>query len=63
MGCIGVKPTAKMTPNVKMKAMLAELLGKLPDRSYSAAVAATSAIEIDIPKQEPRNIFLRPTTS
>ena len=63
MGCIGVNATANTTPNTKMNAMLAELLGTLPDFSYSAAVAATTASAIDMPMQELINIFRRPTIS
>jgi hypothetical protein len=60
---MGVKATAKMTPKMKMNAMLAELLGTLPVFSYWAAVAATTARAIDIPIQDPISILRRPTIS
>lgn len=63
MGCIGVNPTAKTTPKIKINAMLAELEGVLPERSYSAAVAATIASAIDILRHEPISILRLPTTS
>jgi hypothetical protein len=47
----------------EMKAMLAELLGTLPDFVYSAAVAATLASATDIPRSEPMRILRRPTMS
>lgn len=63
MGCIGVKATAKMTPKMKMNAMLAELLCWLYERSYSAAVPATMASATAMPAQELMSIMRRPNTS
>ena len=52
-----------MTPKMKIKAMLAELLGMLPEFWYSAAVAATTAMATTIHAQEPMSILRLPTTS
>jgi hypothetical protein len=60
---MGVNPTAKTTPKMKMNAILAELAGTLPERSYSAAVAATIANATDMLRHEPMNILRLPTIS
>jgi hypothetical protein len=63
MGCIGVNEKANTDPNIKMKAIEAELAALLASCVNLAAAPATIARQTDIPRQEPISILRLPARS